>query len=90
MAEKLSKSEIGCGSPSRRLLLMDADPTFNHLLTGLSEARERSIRMSRRAGGPGRVRSAAYDLVVAGLGSNGIDVSKLLRRMRENPPRKPR
>ncbi len=74
-------------SPSRRLLLMDADPDVHHLLTGLLKRENRSIQDvydGREA--LDRVRSVAYDLVVAGLGSNGIDGLKLLRRMREIRP----
>ena len=74
-------------SSSRRLLLVDADPDVHHLLTGLLKRENRSIQDvydGREA--LDRVRSVAYDLVVAGLGSNGIDGLKLLRRMREIRP----
>jgi anti-sigma regulatory factor (Ser/Thr protein kinase)/CheY-like chemotaxis protein len=69
------------------LLLVDADPDVHHLLTGLLKRENRSIQDvydGREA--LDRVRSVAYDLVVAGLGSNGIDGLKLLRRMREIRP----
>src|ERR1035437_9106237 len=74
-------------SSSRRLLLVDADPDVHHLLTGLLKREDRSIQDvydGREA--LDQVRSAPYDLVVAGYGSNGIDGLKLLRRMREIRP----
>lgn len=74
-------------SSSRRLLLVDADPDVHHLLTGLLKREDRSIQDvydGREA--LDRVRSVAYDLVVAGHGSNGIDGLKLLRRMQEIRP----
>src|ERR1017187_9193183 len=74
-------------SPSRRLLLVDADPDVHRLLTGLLKREDRSIQDvydGREA--LGRVRSAPYDLVVAGQGGNGFDGLKLLRRMREIRP----
>ena len=74
-------------SSSRRLLLVDADPDVHHLLTGLLKRENRSIQDvydGREA--LDRVRSVAYDLVVAGHGSNGIDGLKLLRRMQEIRP----
>jgi anti-sigma regulatory factor (Ser/Thr protein kinase)/CheY-like chemotaxis protein len=69
------------------LLLVDADPDVHHLLTGLLKRENRSIQDvydGREA--LDRVRSVAYDLVVAGHGSNGIDGLKLLRRMQEIRP----
>ena len=74
-------------SPSRRLLLVDADPDVHRLLTGLLKREDRSIQDvydGREA--LDRVRSAPYDLVVAGQGGNGFDGLKLLRRMREIRP----
>ena len=74
-------------SPSRRLLLVDADPDVHRLLTGLLKRQDRGIQDAydgREA--VDQVRSAPYDLVVAGQGGNGIDGLKLLRRMREIRP----
>ena len=74
-------------SPSRRLLLVDADPDVHRLLTGLLKREDRNIQDvcdGREA--LDRVRSAPYDLVVAGQGSNGFDGLKLVRRMGEIRP----
>jgi anti-sigma regulatory factor (Ser/Thr protein kinase)/CheY-like chemotaxis protein len=65
------------------LLLVEADPEVHHLLTGLLKREDRSIQDifdGREA--LDRVRSAPYDLVVAGKVGNGLDGLKLLRRMR--------
>jgi DNA-binding NarL/FixJ family response regulator len=69
------------------LLLVDADPNVHHLLTGLLKREDRSIQDVYN----GRealdcVRSAPYDLVVAGQGGNGFDGLKLLRRLHEIRP----
>ena len=74
-------------SSSRRLLLVDADPDVHRLLTDLLKRADRGIQDvydGREA--LDQVRSAPYDLVVAGQGSNGFDGLKLLRRMREIRP----
>ena len=74
-------------SPSRRLLLVDADPDVHHLLTGLLKREDRGIQDAYDGQEAlDRVRSVPYDLVVAGQGSNGFDGLKLLRRMREIRP----
>jgi anti-sigma regulatory factor (Ser/Thr protein kinase)/CheY-like chemotaxis protein len=65
------------------LLVVDADPAVHRLLIGLLKRQDRSIQNvydEREA--LDRVRSAPYDLVVAGQGGNGFDGLKLLRRMR--------
>ena len=72
---------------SSRLLLVDADPDVHYLLTGLLKREDRSIQDvydGREA--LDRVRSAPYDLVLAGQGANGFDGFKLLRRMRAIRP----
>ena len=74
-------------SSSRRLLLVDADPDVHRLLTDLLKRADRGIQDvydGREA--LDQVRSAPYDLVVAGQGSNGFDGLKLLRRLREIRP----
>ena len=74
-------------SPSRCLLLMDADPDVHRLLTGLLKREDRTIQDvydGREA--VDRIRSVPYDLVVAGQSSNGFDGLKLVRRMREIRP----
>jgi anti-sigma regulatory factor (Ser/Thr protein kinase)/CheY-like chemotaxis protein len=65
------------------LLVVDADPNVHHLLTGLLKREDRSIQ-DVYAGQEALdcVRSAPYDLVLAGQDGNGFDGLKLLRRMR--------
>jgi anti-sigma regulatory factor (Ser/Thr protein kinase)/CheY-like chemotaxis protein len=67
--------------------MVDADLDVHHLLTGLLKREDRSIQdVYDEWEALDCVRSAPYDLVVAGQGRNGFDGLDLLRRMREIRP----
>lgn len=72
---------------SRCLLLVDADPAVRERLSKLLKREDRRIEEARDGSDAlDRLRSSAYDLVVAGQGSNGYDPLKLLRRVQAIRP----
>jgi CheY-like chemotaxis protein len=72
---------------SRALLLVDADPAVQEFLVGTLQTDGRRIEAASDGGEAlARIRSAPYDLLVAGQGRNGLDGLKLLRRARAMRP----
>jgi len=86
----LGYSKSGDTLNSRRLLLVDPDPSLRERLAGLLERPDRRILSVYE--GPeavDRLRGEAFDLLVAGEDRNGFDALKLLRRARSLSPRAP-
>jgi len=72
---------------SRCLLLVDADPAVRELLSKLLKRDDRRIEEARDGNDAlARLRTSAFDVVVAGQGNNGSDPLKLLRRVRAVRP----
>jgi len=72
---------------ARSLLLVDADPAIHDTLHNLLKRDDRVIQDAYDGNEAlARVRSSAFDLVVAGQGTNGFDSLKLLRRVRAIRP----
>jgi len=71
----------------RCLLLVDADPAVRELLWKLLQRNDRCIEEAHNGNDAlERLRSSAFDVVVAGQGNNGSDPLKLLRRVRAIRP----
>jgi len=72
---------------SRAVLLIDADPGVQELVTGMLQREDRRIQAvfdGREA--LQRLRQGHWDVVVAGQGRNGLDGLKLVRRVRAIQP----
>jgi DNA-binding NarL/FixJ family response regulator len=72
---------------SRSVLLIDADPGVQELVTEMLQREDRRIQAvfdGREA--LQRLRQGHWDVVVAGQGSNGLDGLKLVRRVRAIQP----
>jgi len=71
----------------RSLLVVDADPAVHEFVCSTLNREDRKIQNAYD--GPEALeclRAAAYDLVLAGAGRNGLDSMKLLRKMRAIRP----
>jgi CheY-like chemotaxis protein/anti-sigma regulatory factor (Ser/Thr protein kinase) len=72
----------------RSLLLVDADPAVQRLLTGLLSREDRSIQsVEDGSEAISYLRHTSCDVVVAGQGRNGFDNFQLLRRVRALRPK---
>ena len=75
---------------SRRLLLVDGDPSVHECLVGLLERPDRRIVSAcEEREAVDRLRDETFNLLVVGRDRNGIDAIKLLRRARSLSPRIP-
>lgn len=72
---------------SRRLLTVDGDPAVHELLADLLKQEDRTVQgVSGGKEALDLLRTTPYDLVVADPGRNGLDGSKLMRRVRAVQP----
>jgi len=72
---------------SRRLLTVDGDPAVHELLADLLKQEDRTVQgVSGGEEALDLLRTTPYDLVVADPGRNGLDGSKLMRRVRAVQP----
>ena len=75
---------------SRRLLLVEGDPSLHERLAGLLERPDRRIVSAyEEREALDRLRGEVINLLVAGQDRNGFDALKLLRRARSLSPRTP-
>ncbi|HWB86033.1 MAG TPA: ATP-binding protein [Bryobacteraceae bacterium] len=69
------------------VLLVDADRSANEVLAGVLKREDRNIQQFAEAGqAVTRIRESPSDVVVAGVGLNGIDGFKLLRQLHQIRP----